>query len=442
MEKLKTFIYHRLAIIAERKGDYEEANRYYDSCIRACLKMVDGHNIIKNQAYYYLLGKLLYTGKGTVKNEKKAVEYLKEGAKMENFFYFGAIYSKKCQKLLIKINVDDNPVRISFAKSEGHVEVPKKTKSAQIFCLKDIKFDLFLQTVGPVKLFWGKFKDQPIKIAEYVYASQSNYIKIVNHLVNLLSLKNPYLEEIIGFAADPGVSEIVAIYKPIDWKFYTLEEIYEMEKNYDKQLAISSSRYDVKSTLVKSQETEEVFVTERSQSRYSFSQKLDICINISRAIQYLHSEKVIHGNLIPKYIYLTLDGEVKVTAYDYTNPGLFDSKTSFSRDAEDLKTDACRYLSPESLQRNKKVDFKSDIWSLGCVIYMIFYERHPFSELKADELVQGHKKKVQPDFKFHDETIPLEIQDLVKQCIKINSSQRCEISHIIHTLSNIKILKP
>ena len=164
-------------------------------------------------------------------------------------------------------------------------------------------------------------------------------------------------------------------------------------------------------------------------------------LNISKAIQYLHSEKLIHGNLIPKYIYLTMEGEVKLTAFDYANPGLFDSKNSITRDAEDLKTDACRYLSPESLQRNRKVDFKSDIWSLGCIIYMIFYERHPFSDLKTDEIVQGHKKKFQPDFKFLDETVPKAIQDLLKQCNKINSSQRCEVSHIIHTLSSLKIQK-
>ncbi len=67
---------------------------------------------------------------------------------------------------------------------------------------------------------------------------------------------------------------------------------------------------------------------------------------------------------------------------------------------------------------------------------MIFYERHPFVDLKAEEIAQVYKKKVQPDFKFQDENVPTLIQDLLKQCIKPNPSHRCNISHIIDTLLN------
>lgn len=43
-EKLKTFSYYKLARIFEKEGKFEEANDYYDCCIRACLMMIDDYN--------------------------------------------------------------------------------------------------------------------------------------------------------------------------------------------------------------------------------------------------------------------------------------------------------------------------------------------------------------------------------------------------------------
>ena len=96
-EKLKTFSYYKLARIHEKLKQYEEANNFYDSAIRAALMMIDEYNGSQSQAYYYLLGKLFFLGRGAPRNEFKALSFFKTGCRSDDYFYFGVIFSEKCK---------------------------------------------------------------------------------------------------------------------------------------------------------------------------------------------------------------------------------------------------------------------------------------------------------------------------------------------------------
>lgn len=444
LEKLKTFIYYRLAIISEQQKEYEEANKYYDLCIRACLLMVEGYNIIrnrqnhnhyKNQAYYYLLGKLLYLGRGTARNPQKAIEYLKEGVRMENFFYFGTIFSRKCQNLLQKIHTGESIIRIQGIRSNEKARGLKRSKVMSMFNLRDIHFDIYINTEGPVRIFYGKLKDQPVKLEEYIYSSQNNYIQILSHLASLINVKHSSLEEIVGVAADPKTCEIVTIYKPFDFRYIPLENITEMEMISEK--SINNWKLEPRLSCHKSIEAEDNSSAERAPYKLSFQQKIDFCLKVTGAIQSLHLEKFSHGNLTPKNIYLSQNNDVIISGYGHQNPKFYDNESNFCKDDTIIVGEAVRYLAPETFQKNRIVETSSDIWSLGCLMYLIFTEKPPLFHLNTTDILQAHKKKIAFDLKFTDET-PQSIQDLIKQCIDADPKSRNDSSYIIHILHTVK----
>lgn len=99
---------------------------------------------------------------------------------------------------------------------------------------------------------------------------------------------------------------------------------------------------------------------------------LEIAIAVANALQYTHSQGVVHRDIKPANIQLMKDGRVKLTdfgiALDQANPQI-------TRQGEQWGTPS--YMSPEQI-KGLKVDHRSDIFSLGSVIYEMFLGEKAF----------------------------------------------------------------
>ena len=83
---------------------------------------------------------------------------------------------------------------------------------------------------------------------------------------------------------------------------------------------------------------------------------------ICDAITHMHSRRILHRDLKPANVFLTLDGTVKVGDLGL---GRMMSEHTFEAHS---KVGTPLYMSPEVL-RGDGYDWKSDVWSLGCVLY-------------------------------------------------------------------------
>ena len=101
------------------------------------------------------------------------------------------------------------------------------------------------------------------------------------------------------------------------------------------------------------------------------AQKLGYLVQVCRALQYAHRRGVIHRDIKPANIVVTLDGQVKVV--DFGIARLTD--TSKTQTGTLLGTLA--YMSPQQI-RGKHADARSDIWSVGIVLYELLTGRRPF----------------------------------------------------------------
>jgi serine/threonine protein kinase len=108
-----------------------------------------------------------------------------------------------------------------------------------------------------------------------------------------------------------------------------------------------------------------------SQSRMPLAQKLGHMVQACRALDYAHRRGVIHRDIKPANIMVTLEGVAKVVDF-----GIARITDAAKTRTGSLLGTLC-YMSPEQL-RGQRADQRSDVWSLGAVLYELLTYRRAF----------------------------------------------------------------
>jgi diguanylate cyclase (GGDEF)-like protein len=101
---------------------------------------------------------------------------------------------------------------------------------------------------------------------------------------------------------------------------------------------------------------------------------LNIAIQIAAGLSYAHQQGVVHGDIKPSNIMILGDDLVKIADF-----GIARMASSTEAKQEDAIFGTPPYMSPEQIQ-GKSIDARSDIYSLGVVLYYLLTDRLPFSE--------------------------------------------------------------
>ncbi len=157
---------------------------------------------------------------------------------------------------------------------------------------------------------------------------------------------------------------------------------------------------------------------------------LEIGISIAEGLAAAHSKGVIHRDVKPENIFLTSDGRVKILDFGLARlkPVLSEQERaqvptqSVETEMSSIKG-TIPYMSPEQV-RGGALDARSDIFSLGCVLYEMLSGKRAFSgESSADTMSSILKEE--PAFK----EIPLQFHEVVKHCLEKNPEQRFHSAH-------------
>ncbi|XP_027251037.1 serine/threonine-protein kinase Nek5 isoform X2 [Cricetulus griseus] len=155
-----------------------------------------------------------------------------------------------------------------------------------------------------------------------------------------------------------------------------------------------------------------------------FSEDQILCwfVQISLGLKHIHDSKILHRDIKSQNIFLSKNGTV-------AKLGDFGTARALSNSMELAQTCAGTpyYLSPEICQ-NRPYNNKTDIWSLGCVLYELCTLKHPFEGNDLHHLVlkicQARVAPISPHFS-------LDLQSLVPQLFKVCPQDRPSINSLL-----------
>lgn len=151
------------------------------------------------------------------------------------------------------------------------------------------------------------------------------------------------------------------------------------------------------------------------------SQILDWFVQICLALKYVHDRKILHRDLKTQNIFLTSKGEIKIG--DFGIARVLQSTYDYAQTAIGTPY----YLSPEICQE-KPYNQKSDIWSLGCILYEIITLKHAFDATSMKALVFKILRGSYPEIpKIYSQ----ELKDLISEMLTKEPSKRPSIKKIL-----------
>ena len=157
---------------------------------------------------------------------------------------------------------------------------------------------------------------------------------------------------------------------------------------------------------------------------------LNIYLQISSGLKAIHAKQIIHRDLKSANIFITQYDDLVLKIGDFNV-----SKKIDYLNLKNTQTGTPYYASPE-IWENRPYDFKSDIWSLGCLFYEIASFSTPFRGNNMKELYQNILKgNMAPLPKQYSNNI----SKIIKMCLRQDANLRPNINDIKFYIENLKL---
>jgi len=150
----------------------------------------------------------------------------------------------------------------------------------------------------------------------------------------------------------------------------------------------------------------------------TFKEAVSIAIQVGRGIEAAHNKGIIHRDIKPQNIIISTEGKVKVTDF-----GIARAATSNTISSDVMGS--VHYASPEQA-RNGFVDGKSDIYSLGIVMYEMVTGRVPFDgDTTVAVAIQHLQEEIVPPSAYAP-NLPISMEKIILKCTQKNPDRRYE----------------
>ncbi|PYK19212.1 MAG: hypothetical protein DME55_05155, partial [Verrucomicrobia bacterium] len=173
---------------------------------------------------------------------------------------------------------------------------------------------------------------------------------------------------------------------------------------------------------------------------------LEIAMQVASALAAAHEAGVVHRDIKPENIMLRPDGYVKVLDFGIAKlteqkPGSDEhtgKATATLQTRLGLVLGTAHYMSPEQA-RGQKVDARSDIWSLGVVLYEIVGGNPPFRGETPSDCIASILTKEPPPLSGELPDVPLKLESILQKALRKNRDERYQT--IKEMLVDLRILK-
>ncbi|XP_073898889.1 cyclin-G-associated kinase isoform X3 [Castor canadensis] len=168
---------------------------------------------------------------------------------------------------------------------------------------------------------------------------------------------------------------------------------------------------------------------------------LKIFYQTCRAVQHMHKQKppIIHRDLKVENLLLSNQGTIKLC--DFGSATTISHYPDYSWSAqkramveeEITRNTTPMYRTPEivDLYSNFPIGEKQDIWALGCILYLLCFQQHPFEDGAKLRIVNGKYSIPVNDTRY---TV---FHDLIRAMLKVNPEERLSVAEVVRQLQEI-----
>src|SRR5882724_1829840 len=180
--------------------------------------------------------------------------------------------------------------------------------------------------------------------------------------------------------------------------------------------------------------------------RLSVHRALEISVQVASALAAAHDAGVVHRDIKPENIMLRPDGYVKVLDFGIAKL----TEQRLASDDRTLETTAAlqtrpglvlgtaHYMSPEQA-RGQKVDARSDIWSLGVVVYEMVAGSPPFRGETPSDCIAAILTAEPAPLSSISPDVPAKLESILQKALRKNTGERYQT--IKEMLAELRVLK-
>ena len=162
------------------------------------------------------------------------------------------------------------------------------------------------------------------------------------------------------------------------------------------------------------------------------TEALDLFKQLVEGIYFIHSKKIIHGDLKPSNL-LFKGKELKIVDFGFFN---------FTSNENKNKTDLSKYLmgspiymAPE-LFDNSQITEKSDMYAIGVILYEMLFGMAPFEEKGLDDLIERLRNHYFLNFPKENNNINIETENLLRKLLDKDPANRYSSLELYEYLKN------
>jgi len=163
----------------------------------------------------------------------------------------------------------------------------------------------------------------------------------------------------------------------------------------------------------------------RAEKRLPWEQAVDIALQICAALKVAHAAGVVHRDLKPSNLLIGKDGTVKLT--DFGVAQIF-ATTRLTVTGGIIGT--AEYMSPEQAA-GQRATKKSDLYSLGAVLYVMLTGRPPFTGKTPVDIIRKHATHRFDLPSLYEPSIPRVLEEVVCKLLEKNPDERFPDANVV-----------